>query len=216
MRNSRFKITVLMTLLLAAGFTSFVHAQAKYYRYINDKGVRVINSTIPPQYVGNGYEIVTIHGDVLETIAPAPSEDELAEVAAKREREAQLKEWEEALMRRYSSVADIEAAKKRKIADFDGAMSILRGNANNINTKIEDMQARAAGFERTGKAVPAYMLDNLVDLKRELTETQKLIDSRLEEQKALEQKFDEDIEKFKQVQAAKSNPTVMAKPTATR
>lgn len=171
-------------------------AADRYYRYLNDEGVTVMDSRIPPKYVKNGYEVVTISGRVLEVVAPAPSPEEAEEAAARREREAELAEFDSFLMRRYSSVGDIEAAKERKLADFDASMSILRGNASGLEAQIKDVQGRAADFERSGREVPEVLLENLRTLQDRLNRANEQVEQRLIKKRELEERFDREIERF--------------------
>ncbi len=199
-----FLVMISLTALLGV---SLLHAaENRYYRYKNKEGVTVMNSAIPPEYVQFGYEVVTVAGDVLEVVEPAPTEEELARTATERERKAQLAEWDEYLLKRYSSVKEIERAKERKIEDFQGSMSILKGNAKNIKTQIEAVQARAADIERAGRAVPVSILTNLKALDGELTETERLMALRLEDQQKVEEKFDQDIARFKVIRPEADYP----------
>ena len=172
-------------------------AQQRLYRYLNEEGVTVINDKIPPEYVKKGYEVVTLSGKVLEVIPPAPTGAEAEAASAQYELDKQLAEWDAYLLRRYSTPDDIRAAKKRKVRDFEASLSILRGNANTIQTQIELVQSRAASFERQGRAVPEATLNNLAQLQEELSETNRLIAIREENQRELVEKFDKDIERFK-------------------
>jgi len=184
-----------LVLLLATPLPSF--AQAKLYRYIDENGVKVINSAIPPEHVKRGYEIVTVAGDVLEVVPPAMTEEEIRA----KEKEAELEEWNERLLKRYTTVEDIEAAKQRKLAEFAASMSILEGNASNISAQIDNVQGRAADIERSGREVPAVIIDNLSALKTELKETERLIKLREADKVELEKRFDQDIEHFAKIQA---------------
>ena len=191
-----------LSLLVAAlGISSGASAQAKYYRYTNKEGVKVMNSFVPPEYVKDGYEVVTLSGEVLEVVDPAPSPEEAEKMAAKRQREAQLAAWDESLLKRYSTVADIEAAKARKLKDFDASLSILRGNASNIRTQIEQVQARAASMERSGRKIPDSTINSLRALEMELEDTQEQLTKREEDKLEIAQKYDEDIERFKVIRA---------------
>lgn len=176
-------------------------AADRYFRYVNDDGVTVMDSRIPPQYVKKGYEVVTVTGRVLEVVPPAPSPEEAEQRAADRERQAQRAERDRHLLRRYSSVADIEAAKERKLADFDANMTILHGNASSIETQIEDIQKRAADMERSGREVPEVLLDRLESLQNELFKAKTRIELRVGEKKQLEEKFDSEIERFAEIKS---------------
>lgn len=187
----------LALVLFMAAFFQPTFAETKYYRYIDENGVKVINSKIPPQYVKRGYEVVTVSGEVLEVFGPAMTEEEITA----KEKAAEQAEWDERLLKRYTSLEDIEAAKSRKLAEFAASMSILQGNANTISTQIDDVQGRAADIERSGRAVPEVIIDNLKDLKEELGETQRLIKLREADKVELEKRFDDDIDRFAEIQA---------------
>lgn len=188
-----------MTLTLAAGINA---AGENYYRYIDENGVTVWDSRIPPKYVKNGYEVVTVSGRVLKVVPPAPSPEEAEALAAQRERQAKLAERDRYLQRRYSSVDDIEAARERKLADFDASMSILRGSISGIEARIERVQARAASAERAGRQVPGALLENLENLQAELITARQKVEQRMAEKKELEADFDRDIERFATIKSS--------------
>ena len=191
---------VAVALLLWACFASTVAvADRVYYRYVNDQGVKVLNATVPPEFVKNGYEVVTITGKVLEVVPPALTDEEKAATAERRKREAELAEWDKSLMRRYSAVEDIEASKERKLKDYDASLAILRGNANNINSQIDQAQAQAADAERAGRAVPQHVLEQIAALQLKLEETNGRIEEREEERQEVAEQFDLDAERFREI-----------------
>ena len=186
-----------LILLFTIGLSASAWGQTKYYRYTNKEGVKVMNSFVPPEYVKYGYEIVTLSGEVLEVIEAAPTPEEAEKLAAQRQREAQLAAWDESLLKRYSSVLDIESAKERKLKDFDASLAILRGNASNIRVQIEQVQSRAAGIERSGRKIPESTINTLRALELELQETEELLGQREIEKDEIANKYDKDIERFR-------------------
>lgn len=183
-------------LLLVVAFTSVQAAQKVYYRYINDQGVLVIEHSIPPEYVQNGYQVVTITGHVIKTVEAALTSEEVERQAKAREYARVLNDWDTELKRRYSSVHDIEAAKGRKLAELDGNIAILRGNVRNLKAQIADEQAVAANSERQGRKVSQAILDTLKGFEEELSLTNKLIADREEQYTEVAEKFDRDKERF--------------------
>lgn len=190
----------IIAFLLASLVTGAAVAADRYYRYVNEDGVTVMDSKIPPEYVDKGYEIVTTSGRVLEVVPPAPSPEE----RAARERERELAEWDRYLLRRYSSVKDIRAAKERKLADFEASMSILRGNVSGLESQIEDLQARAANMERAGREVPEVLLTNLANLQDDLALAKQKIELRLKDKKELAEQFDREAERFAEIKSGNS------------
>ena len=194
------RVTSLL-LLLCLALSAW--GQTKYYRYTNKEGVKVINNSVPPEYVKYGYEVVTLSGQVLQVIPPAPTPEEAEKLAAQRQRDMQLAEWDEYLLKRYSTVEDIEAAKERKLADFESSVSILRGNATNIRNQIEQTQARAASMERSGRKVPETTINSLHALELELQDTEQQLALREADKLELAKKYDADIERFRTIKSAK-------------
>lgn len=187
-----------LALLLGAGsLAPSGYAQGKLYRYLNDDGIKVISSSIPPQYVGRGYEILNPNGRVLQVVEPEPTlEDREA-----FERERALKAEYEELARRYSSVKDIEAARDRRLASLETNISILKGNISNLSNQIEEQMRSAAKFERDGQKVPAYIFNNIDGLRAEVRSAEMVLQERVEEHQEIFDKFANDVALFEKGQA---------------
>ncbi|GAB1265604.1 hypothetical protein [Aurantivibrio infirmus] len=189
--------SILLAILLFCGFSTAFAAETQFYRYTDEKGVLVMNSSIPPEYVKRGYEIVTLTGKVIEVVPPAMTEEQAELATANRMREAELAEWDKSLRLRYSSVAEVESAKNRKLESFDANILILQSNADTVRGKIVQSQGRAANVERSGRAVPQRMIDEIEALNGELKEIQQQIELRNEERNKIAMEYDEDIARFK-------------------
>lgn len=94
------------------------------YRYVNDKGVVVLDRQgVPPQYIGKGYQVLNDQGRVIRTVPPAPTAEELRQRKA-----AQAQASSDAqLLRLYSSLEDVDRARERRLAELDGLSSVARG-----------------------------------------------------------------------------------------
>ncbi|NHN37128.1 hypothetical protein G8764_07475 [Pseudomaricurvus alcaniphilus] len=167
-----------------------------YYRYINDQGVKVINHQIPPEYVQKGYEVVSAHGVVLKIVDPAPTEEEAEAAERERARIEAQREWDEELLRRYSSLRDIEAAKQRKLAQIQTSINILESNISNIKSQIVTQQAKAADSERLGREVPKQILAAISGLEEELRHTREQADERQQLYQETIEKYERDKQRF--------------------
>jgi hypothetical protein len=182
-----------LLLVLACLAAAQAQAQHVYYRYVDEGGVKVLNSTIPSEYAQKGYEVLNASGQVVKVVPPAPSEEELARNAEERsirERYAQLK-------RRYSASREILGAKKRRLANIDTNISILKGNILNLDNQIEKVMDKAAGYERRGTKVPEDLLSLLSDLRAEVEIANELLESRKHEKTEVAQRYDDDLLDYK-------------------
>lgn len=152
------------TVLLLLGALLATGAQAELYRYVDDKGVVVLNRQgVPPQHIGKGYEVLNDQGRVTRVVPPAPTPEErqrLLEAKARANSDAQL-------LRLYASVQDVERAKARKLSELDSVIGITRSNLQSLRSQQANLQSQAAGHERAGRAVPEQLLTQIDNLAKE-------------------------------------------------
>lgn len=166
------------------------------YRYKNKDGVTVLDSSIPPQYVNNGYEIISLSGKVLKVVAPVIQGAEGARLQQEKlQREARERD-DIQLRRSYSNVADIDAAKSRNLESLRGNISILQANLASARTRLQSNQSQAAAIERGGRQLSEDMLKNINNLVQEEKDIQLQIQQREAEYKQVEKKFDQDRKRF--------------------
>lgn len=171
------------------------------FRYKDSKGNWVVEQSIPPAAAANGYEIITENGRVLKKVPKALTGEDAVKYAERLRLEAELAEWDARLKRRYSSVKDIESAKKRALAELSGNLAILRANLSNVTSQLEEQQRQAGIRERNGQAIPQRILDNIHHLKAEKAEVRRQIAAREEELARKAADFDKDIERFRVILA---------------
>lgn len=151
-------------LLVLLGLLGAAAAQADLYRYVDDKGVVVLDRHgVPSQHIGKGYEVLNDQGRVTRVVPPAPTPEErqrLLEAQARASSDAQL-------LRLYASVRDVERAQARKFSELDSVIGITRGNLQSLRTQQANLQSQAAGHERAGREVPKPLLKQIDNLSRE-------------------------------------------------
>lgn len=198
-----YKYSVLLVMALGVLSTSGLSLadtpEAVYYRYVDDQGVRVLEDRIPPKYVSKGYEVVSLSGQVIKTVPPAPTNEEAREREQKQQAQEEREHYNRELKRRYSTVKDIREAKRRNLAELQGNISILESNLDSVRVRIRDLESRAARSERSGQEVTSSVLENLATLQTEVIEIQAQIGQREKEYEQVEQKFDSDMERFEQI-----------------
>ena len=178
---------IVLSLTLASGLSfTMLAAGAEYYRYVNDKGVTVINRLgVPPELIDKGYQVVDDQGRVLREIPPAPSLEERRRMA---EEKAQAKS-DVQLLRIYSEVSDVDRARDRKLAELDGVISVAQSNLGSLRTQQANLQAKAAEFERAGREVPQHLLVQIDNIKAEQASVERDIERYRESRKSAEASF---------------------------
>ena len=192
---------------------------ANLYRYTNDEGNVVVDYQVPTRYVAQGYEVLNMEGVVLEVVPRQLTEEEKKvlnaqqelEEAARAEQE-RLKEWDESLLLRYSTIADIEAAEERALRDLRIRMSILKGNKRSLKQQVENYQAQAADLERRGQEVDVARLVAIEDIQAEIETTDRSINERAREIEEVEQAYQRDKDRFRMLlEVVELRKTLLAK-----
>ena len=173
------------------------------YRYINERGITVIDDRIPLEYATRGYEVLNEEGIVSEVVPRVLTEEELAQrdvkelldaaVSAEQER---LRKWDELLLLRYSTIEDIEAARERSLRDLRIRVNILKSNTRSLKQQVENYQASAADVERSGGTVDVQRLATIEGLQSDIGVTERSIVDRLAEIERVKEEFQLDIERF--------------------
>jgi hypothetical protein len=177
------------------------------YRYRNAEGNVVVDYQVPVDSVAGGYEVLNNKGMVIKVVPRALTAEEkkAKDAEKKREQEARaeqerLRKWDESLMLRYSTVADIEDAQRRAMGDLQIRISILRSNRYSLKQKVENYQSQAADTERAGKSVDVERLRSIESLQNEIASTELAIQDRQREIEALDASYRADIERFRMLE----------------
>jgi len=183
---------VIFASLTLFSLPSAAQGEGTLYRYTNNQGVKVINSSIPAEYAQKGYEIIDFAGEVLKVVPPAPSVDEIEQANQERD----ILNTYNLLKRRYSSLSDIEHAKERRLKNIHTSISILEGSVRNLEDNITLLVKQAADLERGGRKVHNTLLKQLSDTRAELEISEELLSYRKTELSETSAKYDDEIRAF--------------------
>ena len=195
----------LLLLLPTVAYTAEELPSRVYYRYINEQGNTVLNHSIPPQYVRRGYEVVSLSGEVLRVVEPAPSEEDAERIAREKAIITDQAEEDALLRRRYSNLNDIDAIKRRSLLELKSNIDILQGNLSSTRQQIERQETQAAALERGGRTVPPETFKLISDLQTEEKDIQLQIKHRELEYQSQSDKFDQDRHRFTELLQEKNS-----------
>ena len=177
--------------------------ERQMYRYTNAEGHAVVGYQVPPEFVANGYDILSPTGALVAVVPRTldAGEREGMDSEAQRAREAaeeaeRMRRWDESLLLRYSTIEDIEAARDRELRDLRIRVSILKGKQRSLKQQVENYQALAADQERLGNAVNVEHLAAIDDLQAEIAATERAVTDRQEEIASVESDYQQDVERF--------------------
>lgn len=179
---------------------------AKMYRYRNDQGVLVIDHTVPAEAAARGYDILSEDGGVLESVAPAGAQGVTRDAATatprlSAEAVAEQERIDRYLLTSYSSVADIEAVKARRLGEVEREIGIAETQLKELAGKREAVQERAANLQRRGEPVTEAILEELAGLDALEARVRARLRERRLQYAELAQHYETYAERFRELQA---------------
>lgn len=184
-------------------------AEAGMYRYTDENGRVVISNTIPQEATKRGYDILGSSGRVIETIPPAPTEEEIAEREAEEQRQKELeiqREKDRQLLKRFSHPDQAVRAMHRKVRELEGLIQLKRGNISVISNQLDNEQSRAADMERAGQKIPEARLDKIRRLESQIQDIEAEISAQKKEMEELRGDFERDIQRLEEITGESRTP----------
>ena len=180
---------------------------AEPYRYLNEADITVVDWAIPAAYVSSGYEVLNESGQILRVVPPAKTDTELErDAAAARAQEAQAAaqaaqlERDTFLLRRYSTIQDIEAARDRSLRELDIRNAIPNSQRNILSQQLALHQA---ALDKTGPSVESasqYEEETVAALKAEIQSLDEAAEGRQQQSAALAEAYGRDIGRFAELE----------------
>ncbi|MGD9983180.1 MAG: hypothetical protein AB7S51_03370 [Porticoccaceae bacterium] len=195
--------------------TVFPADAANLYRYRNAQGVMVIDHTVPAHAAQSGYEILAPDGRVLETVAPSgdktPSGEPPESAPVRTEHQEKIDRY---LLSSYSTVADIEAVKARRLQEVEREIGIDKVRIEEIERQRVATEDSAADAQRGGKPVPAKLLEELKGLNQKLELARKRLAEHELQHTEIEQLYAEYTARFTELKNAHPAAAAAAAQTA--
>jgi hypothetical protein len=176
-------ISLLLCLAANAAFAQYL------YRYTDENGSVVMNSTVPPEYAGKGYEILDAGtGKLIQKVEPQEL-DAAANVVY-------LSPEDKILLASYSSVEEIQAHLERKTAGLKAEIANIRADIRILNEEMEVSQAEVKRLTDREREVPQTMLDHIVELEESDAGLQAALERREQDLLSTEQEYEQKKERF--------------------
>lgn len=208
--SNRWKASSLSLLLLIISTQLSYAATINCWR--NNLGIRECGSSVPPEYSQQRIEVVNERGLVVKVIEAAKSQEELArEHELKRiqeEQEARRKEQmriDTILLNSYTTERDLLLARDNNVKSAQAKIEITNGNLRIMQSNFEELQNRAANYERRGQKAPATLVKEMEVLEKQIAIKSSNIEKQEESLKQMKERFENDIQRFRLLKKGRVN-----------
>lgn len=143
------------------------------YRYQTEEGQMVVSSTLPREAIAAGYQILDRHGRVIREVEPAPTQQDLERLEARRQAKLQQerqREEDKRLKRLYAGPEDAIRARDRQLEALKLNIEYTRNNIGQLEEKLSQEVSAAASHERKGREVPESVRQTIERYQRQLGE----------------------------------------------
>lgn len=124
------------------------------------------------------------------------AEKEAQEAAVLAKKQARL---DRNLLDTFASEDDMLYARDGQIAHLESQIKLTENRNAKLQDNLNTLITQAAGHERSGKEPPESLLKDIMSLEDQISANSDYIDGKRLEQKAIQDKFDNDIQRFRKL-----------------
>lgn len=180
MKNPKFLIA---GAALCAAFST--GAEAKLYKWVDDKGETHYSETIPPEYAG--HERIQLNKEGREIKNKDKPEDKAGtggRITPEEQAAIDQRRKDKALLDTYSNEQEIDLARDRNLQQVEARVNSIKLRLQSAQANLNDHRKERDGLINAGKKVPAYLQGDLTDdeakvarLQQELDQAQQNVDT---------------------------------------
>jgi hypothetical protein len=178
---------------------------ADLYRWTDEKGDVHYTDRVPPEYVKQGYRVISEQGLTIKTIR---SVEEMlnSEKEKKAESTPQQTEQDRILLMTYSSEAEILAMRKRKLADIESLLKLNQETISLFETQFRELTRQASDYEKQGKEIPDELRSQLDNISARIKQHQSLQLQHQQDMLDQAKKFDQELARYQQLTKPAEEP----------
>lgn len=194
----------LIIFLMLGIFILVSNSHARMKCWTNSDGVKECGDKVPPEYTQQGYQELGKGGIVREETDRVKTKEELQK--EKIEAKTKLREKEKIkskklhdkmLLETFTSIDEIEAAKKEKIDAIDSTIKVVKKRIIKLQYSLDDeMDANSIDKQIDGKDKKS---NNAEALKKQISENENYIKKKINEKENVDKTYSKYIVRFKEL-----------------
>ena len=198
-----------LLMVFCIGVTFSLPVAAKLYKWVDDNGTTHYGETIPPKYANKSRSELNKSGRIVK------SRDVLSPENRKIKREAQAKmaaqkkgekrtaqekvRRDRMLVNTYSSVAEIDLARKRNLRQVELRINSLLARIKIANENLQDLQAESDGYTSRKQSIPPSLTEDLITTQTRLAILRSDLGKPSAEKEVLGARYDEDKKRYREL-----------------
>jgi hypothetical protein len=197
------KIFSVSLILIAVAFSTT--AEAKLYKWIDDKGVTHYGEVIPPEYANKGNVLLSDKGHLIKKNEEINNKDQRAneqDEAKKRiDNEAKFEQSrkDKALQNTFSSEKEIDLARDRNLHQVESLISSIQSLQKTARENLKNYQQEAEERKRAGRKLHASLQADITESENKLAKLQLDLVKAQEKAAAVKASYEADKVRFREL-----------------
>jgi hypothetical protein len=184
-------------------------APKQTYKWVDEQGVTHYGDSVPSQYSQREHTVLNSQGVEVQKRIAEMSPKEAAEYQARQREEARRKQHDMFLITTYPSVAEIETIRDSRLDQINAQITAAEAYIASLTTRVDGLKQRALNFApyntRAGaRRMPDDLAEEMVRAMSELRTQNSALTAKQTEFKAVQDQFDTDISRYKELRGASS------------
>jgi len=204
----------LSSAIMVLALSSFPLHAAKIKCWKNSDGIRECGNVLPPEYAQKGHEEINNRGTRTKHHKRALNPEELAEqkrlADEKKAAQQALKEQkrkDRILLSTFANEDEIVMARNGKITSIRTEVRLTYKSLNKAKEHLNKLRKKAASSERSGKTIPEKLAKNIQQSQTQIAKLEKFITVKKRELNRINNQFEYDMVRFKELQQPTQIPT---------
>ena len=190
-------------LLLTALLTASSVFGERMYKWVDENGQVHYSNQLPPEATQRKREVINDQGRTLKVYRAPLTPEEKVEEARLAELEARKKELAEkranhdrSLLVTYSSKEDMYPVRDAKISAIESLIQVTDSRISSMQSRLLELTEEAAGYERSGKQLPASLLSRISILRKQIERNQDFAKDKKREIEDIRLQFESDVRRY--------------------
>lgn len=184
-------------------------AAERTFRWVDDNGQVHYGDRVPPQYVNKERQEINGQGRLVKIYEAQKTPEEkardqrLAALAEAREKAVeQQHRHDQTLLATYSSEQDMLMARDGTVAAIETLIQLTDQRIASMEKRLRKLTEEAAEYERSGKKLPMGLVDQITDIRKQISRNEQFVRKKEQEKTATVRQFEADIRRFRNLTSA--------------
>lgn len=168
-----------------------------WYRYYDRQGVPTISTSISPEHIRYGYEVINNN---METIRQVPALQNTEIARQKKEKEAEQEAIDNRMQQIYTHSSIAQKRKRNLLRGIQDQIFLQRKQYDSLQDYLRDLRGEEFSILYDKKTVPKALKDSIEDTNYKIARSQKKISDLQTQYQQTEQQYDKIIARLKKLE----------------